>query len=230
MATKTQTNEQTENTTKKTETNKTAIMTFDNMTEETQMQQLERVANEKKPSIDGTFLFQELKRQGINRIPSEELQDTALNARKEFAEGGLRLLRGKQLIIGTYNKAIEEKYTPIEARKIVIILITQNGRLLSDRTVRRYLPQEAKDESKTTETNKEIAAKPKTQEQQEGLTEIYLPPKAVKEIAAFAAKNEACRMFLHGKAYMKVKPAVETETVSKKSGQQVTQKVKESTK
>lgn len=218
------------NSNKKTETTKMVIMSFDKLDENSQMKVLERIAKEKNPEIDGQFLYQELTKNGISKIPSKELQEMALNARKEFAIGGLSLLRSQQLILGSYDKAIAEGFEPKQARTVVNILVTQNGRILSDRQTRRILSKhrpEAIDQSKVNKSLEEKKAQPKTPEQQEGLTGIYLPPAACQAIGKYGAKNQACMLYIKGKAYIKVKDAVVTEKVEKKNGQQVTTKVRE---
>lgn len=192
------------------------VVRFDKLPEDRQIEILSKVAQENRKTLDVTLLAETLKKNGIMKLPSDNLVASALQSRKTMALGEVAFKKSRQLILETYEAAKAEGFTPQEARKLVVILVTDNGRILSERTVRNYLPAEAKDVSrdrseelkKYHEEKRKEAEKQLSEEQRNGWSGIIVPVMWAEKIAEFAAKKEACIIYHDGKIIHKVKPAV----------------------
>lgn len=186
---------------------KVAKLTFDKLDENQQVQVAEKILQEKKPSMDAQFLMQTLTKAGISKIPSQELQNLALATRKDFATGFLGIKKMKDHIREMYERAVNvEKFTPLEAGKLIKILVSQNGKIVSDRTVRNYLPAEAKHSEKAhaeaatpEEKAEKEAAAANSQPPRPEVRQFIIPVMWVEKIADFAKKHpkEACLLVLN---------------------------------
>ncbi len=220
---KTETVAETDNAATEKKTTPAKVTRFDKLPEAQQIEVLSKAAQDNRKTLDITLLAETLKRNGIMKLPSDGLVANALQSRKTMALGEVAFKKSRQLIIETYEAAKAEGFTPQEARKLVVILVTDNGRILSERTVRNYLPTEAKDQSKNRseelkahhEEKRQQAEQSKTEEERKGWTPLIVPVMWAEEIAKFAAKKEACILFHDGKVIHKVKPAVVHEEMGK---------------
>lgn len=191
------------------------IVKFDKLADDAKVKLLERVIADKKPHLDAQFLFQELSKANIMQRPSDSLVDMAFDIRRNLATGELGFMKAKPAIVSFYNQAITEKFTPYQARKLCFVLVCQNGQLLSDRQLRRYLPEEAKQTEHEPTATIEIAEAKKAiaiAEGIEGTTEVFLPAPLAKEIVdMYAGGMFTFRLYMKGKTIIKVKAGHETE-------------------
>ena len=198
-------------------------LSFDKLEESQQLALAEKVASEKKPHMDAQLLLETLQKNGIQKVPSQELVNIALEGRRQFATGTAAYIKAKDKILETYNQAIKEGFTPQESRKIVVLLVTQNGKILSDRTVRNYLPAEAK----ATQKAHAVAATPEEKAEKQAAAEastiqqvrqFIIPVNWVNEIVNFAKKHpsEACLLVLNSdNSIRRISQAVISEEIGK---------------
>lgn len=185
-------------------------LTFDKLTIDQQAEIAEKVIAVKKPTLDLPLLYKELKDGKVNKIPSDKLVNLALQGRSAVAGIYVAYKKTKDLIPQVYESAKNEGFTPFEARRFCEIVIAKDGALLSLRTIRNYLPEEAKN-AKFAELN---AQKPQLTEQEKAenkeaaaastvpkdeTRQFIIPVMWVEKIAEFAKKHpkEACLVILN---------------------------------
>lgn len=178
---------------------------------------LEEVVKQKKaPDMDAQFMKDRLDKAGISMFLSDKLQQTIWDAKRAIATGVIAFLDTKQLCNKVYEQAVADGHSPMDARKIVFIFVADEGRFLTERTVRNYLPAEAKDPSKNrAEQTKAFHERNKTAEEKEGLKQFYCSVEVAREIAKFAERNEGCLVFAREKELVRARAKVTIEVKGK---------------